>query len=143
MGGIKKGTATAARTDDLLTIIQLQLAELPDGPKIIAGYLNVSIDSFETNQGQLQPKQGWTDVGMDARICKGMIGQHTCNASDKAKESHIDYILSNRWLTPALENGRGEICGNHTDKPFLEDIISPNSTRHRRSCNLALTTRTH
>ena len=38
--GAKKGTPEAARTDDLLTIIQMQLEALPQGPKLIAGNLN-------------------------------------------------------------------------------------------------------
>ena len=87
------------------------------------GGLNGTIDCFESVLAMLQPKQGWTDVGMDQRICKGHAGQNACHANDKAKESGIDHIFSNRTRTPALENGRVEIFDKiPTHRPFLVDI---------------------
>ena len=79
--GARKGTATVARTDDLLTIAHNQLNKLPDGPKVIAGDLNGRVDAFGTLQNLLQSNEGWTDVGMDERICKGITGHCTCHAN--------------------------------------------------------------
>ena len=52
--GAQKGTATAARTDDL----------------------NGTIDCLVL--AMLQPRPCWPDVGMGQRICNGHVGQHTC-----------------------------------------------------------------
>ena len=38
--GGRKGSAEAARTDDILTIVQMQFESMPVGPKLIAGDLN-------------------------------------------------------------------------------------------------------
>ena len=108
---------------DLLTIALSQLNELPEGPKIIAGDFNGTVDALGTLQNLLLPSEGLTDVGMDERICKGITGQYRCHANADAKESRIDFILTNRWLTPALENGRVDKCDLlKTHKPFKVDI---------------------
>ena len=78
----KKGSAIAARTDALLTIIQLQLAALPEGPKMVAGDIDASSDAFDTIQ-DLRQEDGWADVGMDAKVCGGKLGQLTCHAQER------------------------------------------------------------
>ena len=62
MGGGKKGSLAAARTDDLLTIVQTELAALPEGPKLIAVDLNGSTDAFDTIITMLS-EEARTDVG--------------------------------------------------------------------------------
>ena len=46
--GAKKGSPEAARTDDLLTIIQMQFEAMEPGPKLIAGDLNGTPEAFQT-----------------------------------------------------------------------------------------------
>ena len=43
----KKGSPAAARTDDLLTVIQMEHVALPEDPKMIAGDLNGTVDAFD------------------------------------------------------------------------------------------------
>ena len=64
----------AARTDDLLTILQTQLALLPDVPKMIAGDINGAPEAFTTFKN-LTNEEGWTDVGMGPRIFNGDTGR--------------------------------------------------------------------
>ena len=78
---------------------------------------------FPTLQALLQPDEGWTGVGMDKDICGGNVRRYTCHANEGVKESRIDYIITNCWLTPALENGRVDICDDFpTHLPFAVDI---------------------
>ena len=96
-----KGSSEAARTDDILTIIQMQFDSMPPGPKAIAGDLNGSIEAFPTLAIMLE-EQGWTDIGNDSSKCGGRPGQPTCQANDGVKESRIDYFIANDRLTPAV-----------------------------------------
>ena len=99
--GGTKGSSEAARTDDILTIIQMQFDSMPPGPKAIAGDLNGSIEAFPTLAIMLE-EQGWTDIGNDSSKCGGKPGQPTCQANDGVKESRIDYFIANDRLTPAV-----------------------------------------
>ena len=87
--GGRKSSAEAARTDDILTIVQMQFETMPAGPKLIAGDLNGSVEAFPTMQAMLSEK-GWTDLGMASSLCEGKPGQPTCQTKDTAKESRID-----------------------------------------------------
>ena len=44
--GAKKGSKDAARTDDLVTIIQAQFDAMEPGPKLIMGDLHGSLEHF-------------------------------------------------------------------------------------------------
>ena len=46
--GASKGSTEAARTDDLLTIVQVEFTTLPLGPKMIAGDLDGTTEAFDT-----------------------------------------------------------------------------------------------
>ena len=72
--GAKKGSPEAARTDDLLTIVQLEFATLPPGHKMIAGDLNGTTEAFDTLTTMIK-EQGWTDVGLAENICNSRPGQ--------------------------------------------------------------------
>ena len=87
----KKGSPEAARTDDILTIAQVQFEALPPGPKLIAGDLNGNPEALNTIT-TLTAEYGWTDVGMVGKLCKGEPGQYTCDGNDKAKESRTDSL---------------------------------------------------
>ena len=99
--GAKNGSVGTARTDDLLTIIQMQFETMEAGPKAIVGDLNGTIDAFSTMQGMLKEK-GWTDIGNDSAKCHGKPGQPTCQSNGEVKESRIDYCFANDRLTPAI-----------------------------------------
>ena len=121
--GAIKGNNAASRTDDLLTIVINQFSMLPPGPKMIAGDLDGPPDAPPTLQALLQPDEGWADVGMDKDICGGNVGRYTCHANEGVKESRIDYIITNCWLTPALKNGRVDLCDDFpTHKHFVVDV---------------------
>ena len=77
--GAKRGSPDAARTDDVLTIIQMQVEALPPGPKLIAGDLDGRPEVFDTIT-TLTTEYGWTDVGVVAKLCKGEPGQYTRHA---------------------------------------------------------------
>ena len=57
-----KGTPEAARTDDLIAIVRMQLQQLDEGPKLIAADLNGATEAFPSLQAMLSD-QGWHDVG--------------------------------------------------------------------------------
>ena len=52
--GAKKGSSDAARTDDILTIVQMQLDAMDPGPKMIMGDLNGTLDAFPTITNLIQ-----------------------------------------------------------------------------------------
>jgi hypothetical protein len=99
--GAVKGSASASRTDDLMTIVQMQFDTMEPGPKAMVGDFNGTVEAFNTLQGMLK-EQGWTDVGNDKAKCKGTPGQATCQSNGDAKESRIDYCITNDRLTPAV-----------------------------------------
>ena len=56
-----KGSKDAARTDDILAIIEAQFEAMEPGPKLIMGGLNGSLESFPTALALIN-EQGWTDI---------------------------------------------------------------------------------
>ena len=60
--GGTKGTPEAARTDDIISIVQTQMRLLDPGPKLIAADLNGTTDAFPTLREMLA-KHEWFDVG--------------------------------------------------------------------------------
>ena len=65
--GGTKGSPHAARTEDILTIVQMQFEPLQPGPKLIAGDLNGSPDAFDTIT-TLTAEYGWTHAGMVRKL---------------------------------------------------------------------------
>ena len=120
--GGSKGNVEAERTDDLLAIAVDQFSKMKPGPKMIAGDLNATIDALPTLEGMLK-EQGWTDVGNHPGICQGKVGQPTCQSSEKAKESRIDYIITNEYLTPSIKRCWVEQAGDFpTHRPLLIEV---------------------
>ena len=52
--GAKKGSKDAARTDDVLAIMQTQFDAMQPGPKLIMGDLNGSLETFPTAMGLIK-----------------------------------------------------------------------------------------
>ena len=100
--GGKNGNEAAARTDDLLTVVQQEFEAMDLGPKMIMGDINATTDSLPTIL-QMMAEGGWTDVGWVAHICNGEPNRPTCHANGDAKESRIDFIFVNEYLLPAIE----------------------------------------
>ena len=98
----EKGTPEAERTNDILTIIQLHFAAMPEVPKAIAGHINGEIRSFPTLDIMIR-EMVWTDVGDDAAKCKGRQGQPTCHNNHAAKGTRIDVFIANEYLSPAVK----------------------------------------
>ena len=110
--GGKKGNEAAARTDDLLTIVQNELNAMDPGPKMIMGDINAGTEALPTIL-QMMAEEGWTDVGSVSHLCGGTPNRPTCHANANAKESRIDYIFVNEYLLPAIE-----ACSIDTDDTF-------------------------
>ena len=100
--GGQKGNEAAARTDDLLTIVQQEFEAMDPGPKMIMGDINATTDALPTIL-QMMAEGGWTDVGGVTHLCNGEPNKPTCHANDNAKESRIDFIFANEYLMPAIE----------------------------------------
>ena len=99
--GGDKDPRQAARTDDIIAIVRTQFKEMPPGPKAMCGDLNGCTETFGMLQSMLED-EGWTDIGNHGTICGGKPGQVTCKANAGVRESRIDYIIANQWLTPAI-----------------------------------------
>ena len=56
--GAKKGSKDAARTDDILAIMQTQFDAMEPGPKLIMGDLNGSLEAFPA---AMALKRTWVD----------------------------------------------------------------------------------
>ena len=93
-----KASPYAARIDDVLTIIQMQFESLPPGPKFLAGDFHERPEVFATII-TLTAEYGWADVGIVVTPCKDKLGQYTCHANDKAKESRIDVGQCDAYAT--------------------------------------------
>ena len=120
-GGVK-GSLEAERTDDLIAIVREQFSRMKPGPKMIAGDLNATIEALPTLEAMLK-EQGWTDVGNHSGLCRGKPGQATCHTNGKAKESRIDYIIANDYLTPSIKQCWVEEAGGFpTHRPLLIEI---------------------
>ena len=98
----KNGNDAAARTDDLLTVVQQEFEAMDSGPKMIMGDINATTDALLTIL-QMMVEGGWTDVGGIARICNGDTNMPTCHANANAKESRIDFIFVNAYLLPPID----------------------------------------
>ena len=101
--GAKKGTKLAARTDDILAIIEVQFEAMGPGPALILGDLNGDLESFPIAIALIK-EHGWTDIGNDENKCQGRPGRATCQTNEDSKESRIDFILANDRMTPAISN---------------------------------------
>lgn len=99
--GTKKGSKDAARTDDILAILQTQFDAMEPGPKLIMEDLNCSLENFPTAMALIK-EHGWTNIGNDDHNCQGKPGRTTCYTKEEAKESRIDFILANSMMTPAI-----------------------------------------
>ena len=96
----------AARSDDILTIIQMHFEALPPGPKAIAGDLNGNPEAFSTIT-TLTSEYGWADVGMVGKLCKGEPGQYTCHANEKSHGVQHLFFLCQRMALPCHDCMRG------------------------------------
>ena len=107
MGGPerRKGNDLAARTDDILAIVEVQFEALEPGPKLIMGDLNGYLEAFPTAMALIR-EHGWTDIGNDESKCHGKPGRATCKTNKDANESRIDFILENNRMTPAITKQR-------------------------------------
>ena len=89
---------------------------------MITGDFNAKIEALPTLEGMLK-EQGWTDVGNNSGLCQGKPGQATCQSNDKAKESRIDYVIANDYLTPSIKRCCvGEAGDFPTHRPLLVEI---------------------
>ena len=59
--GAKKGNALAARTDDILAIIELHFEAMDPVPKLVMGDLNSSLEAFPTAMSLITEPE-WTDM---------------------------------------------------------------------------------
>ena len=124
--GAKKGNSLAARTDDILAIIEMQFEAMEPGPKLIMGDFNGSLVAFPTAIALLK-EHGWTDIGNDEGKCNGKPGRATChtNANANANETRIDLVLANSRMTPAIVS-----CYVHensdypTHRPLLIEVVT-------------------
>ena len=97
---------------------------MPKGPKLICGDLNGGLDVFPSVL-EMIAEEGWTDIGNDEALCGGRPGQHTCQANADVKESRIDYILSNAYLTPAVKAFRIDDASDYpTHRPAIIDVCT-------------------
>ena len=101
--GGSKGSKEAERTDDIISIVRMQFRQMPPGPKLICGDLNACTEALPTLKWMLK-EEGWTDVGNNSSICRGEQGKYTCHARAGAKESRLDYFITNDQLTPAVRS---------------------------------------
>ena len=111
--GAKKGNDIAARTDDILAIIEVQFEAMELGPKLIMGDLNGILDVLPTAMALIK-EHGWTDIGNDESKCHGKPGKATCKTRKDANESRIDFILANNRMTPPITSCRVD---EHRDYP--------------------------
>ena len=99
----QKSNSLAARTDDLLAIIELQFEAMGPGPKLIMDDFNGSLDAFPTAMALIR-EQGWTEICNDKGKRNGKPGRATCHTNANANESRIDFILANSRMTQAIVN---------------------------------------
>ena len=67
--------------------------------------------------------EGWCDTGASTAICGEHVNSPTCHCNDKAKETRIDYIITNQFLTPVASKGRVDNeSGFPTHRPFAIDV---------------------
>ena len=71
-------------------------------------------------------EQGWTDVGNHAGLCNGRPGQATCvtcQGNETVKESRIDYIIANSYLTPSIKQCWVDQAGEYpSHRPLMVEI---------------------
>ena len=124
VGQEQKGNSLAARTDDILAIIELQLEAMDPGPKLIMGDLSSNLEAFPTAMALIK-EHGWTDIGNDESKCNGKPGIATCHTNADADESRIDFILANSRLTPAIVNCYvDENSDFPTHRPLIIEVVT-------------------
>ena len=97
---------------------------MPSGPKLICGDLNGSLDAFPSI-AEMIAEEGWTDIANDDVICGGRPGQYTCQANADVKESRLDYIITNAYLTPAVRAYRVDNDADYpTHRPAIIDVCT-------------------
>ena len=122
--GAKQNTSNAERTNDIISIVQLQFERMSEGPKAIVGDLNGDIEDFPT-LGTLLKDQGWMDVGNDPAKCNGLAGQATCHNNHTTKETRIDYFFANEYLIPAIKKCEVDNAGDFpTHKPLIVEVMT-------------------
>ena len=97
------GSKEAERTDDILAIIRMQFKAMDPGPKLICGDLNAQRGCLPNLETMIK-EEGWTDVGGDHTATRGKPNQFTCHANAGAKQSRIDFFITNEHLTPAVKS---------------------------------------
>ena len=75
---------------------------MPPGPKLICGDLNAQRGCLPILEAMLA-EEGWTDIGNDDKATRGNPGQYTCHANAGVKQSRIDFLIANEYLTPAIK----------------------------------------
>ena len=122
--GAKKGNSLAARTDDILAIIELQFEAMDPGPTLIMGDLNSSLEAFPTAMALIK-EHGWTDIGNDDSKCNGKPGRATCHTNENANESRIDFILANSRMTPAMVSWYVDENSDYpTHRPLIIEVVT-------------------
>ena len=122
--GAKKGNDLAARTDDILAIIEVQFEAMDPGPKFIMGDLNGNIEAFPTAMALIK-EHGWTDIGNDESKCHGKPGKATCKTNKDANESRIDFILANNRLTLAITSCYVDDNSDYpTHRPLIIEVLT-------------------
>lgn len=139
--GARKGSGDAARTDDLIAIVQAQFDTMDPGHKLIMGNLNGNLDFFPTAMALIN-EHGWTDIDDDELRCQGKPGRATCYTEDEAKESRIDFIIANNRMTPALVKCYVDESSDYpTHRPLcikvLTKLLEFNVKELRRPTNFA------
>ena len=120
----KKGSKLAARTDDILAIIEVQFEAMGPGPKLMMGGLNGTLESFPTAMALIK-EHGWTDIRNCADKCQGRPGRATCQTNEGSKESRIDFILANDRMTPAISKCYVDDSNDYpTHRPLVVEVIT-------------------
>ena len=70
-------------------------------------------------------QHGWTDIGNDEIRCHGKPGRATCKTNKDARESRIDFILTNDRLTPAVMSCYVDENSDYpTHRPLIIEIVT-------------------
>ena len=100
-GGVK-GSKTAKRTNDLLTIGMNELELQEPGPKMLTGDFNGNLANFPVIQDLLDNK-GWIDLGSCTKFLMRKQLQATCNVIAAAAETRRDFMIVNKEMFEAVQ----------------------------------------